>query len=169
MWELPISSPLRIYCACIDCWHAQYEYFLLLLLANKCIKNRPFRQLGRLACSPRLRSLVALSLLGCVTNRPLRGVNFYAYSVSGGDLLSVIRCSGCPFWRGYHYMDFYSKTIEPQKFVRYIAMSLIKGCPLSGVSLYTRNAHAHVIILYSTHAHPTVIANCGSYRDQQYS
>ena len=34
-------------------------------------------------------------------------------------------------------MDFYGETIGPQKFVRYIAMSTIEGCPLSGVSLYT--------------------------------
>ena len=34
---------------------------------------------------------------------------------------------------GYQYVDFYGKT---QKFVHYIAMSAIEGCPLSGVLVY---------------------------------
>ena len=37
-------------------------------------------------------------------------------------------------------MDFYCKTIGTRKFVRYITMSAMEGCPLIGVSLYTCKA-----------------------------
>ena len=67
---------------------------------------------------------------------PLRGVNFYAYSIFGDDLLSVVQGSGVSVLEGLPIMDFYGETIGPQKFVRYIAMSAIEGCPLSEVSLY---------------------------------
>ena len=68
---------------------------------------------------------------GTSLKRMLRGVNFYAYSVSGDDLLSVLRGNGVSVLEvTNNYMDFYGKTIGPQKFVRYVAMSAIEGCLL---------------------------------------
>ena len=47
-------------------------------------------------------------------------------------ILSII--VRCPLWRGC--VDVNGKTIGTQKFVRYIEVSVIEGCPLSGVPLY---------------------------------
>ena len=62
---------------------------------------------------------------GTPLKRTLRGVK--AYSVSGDDLLSVMRGNGVSVLEVTNYMDFYGETIVPQKFV---AMSAIEGCLL---------------------------------------
>ena len=46
------------------------------------------------------------------------GLNFYAYSVCGDDLLSVVRGSRVSVLEGYQYMDFYDETIGPQPLYR---------------------------------------------------
>ena len=43
-------------------------------------------------------------------------------------------------------MDFYGKTIGTRKFVRYIAMSAMEGCPLSRVSLYRISVMNDVLV-----------------------
>ena len=43
--------------------------------------------------------------------------------------------AGCPFWRGYERTELYDKTIGTCEFVRYNAVSVVGGCPLSGVPL----------------------------------
>ena len=70
-----------------------------------------------------------------MANSPLCGVNFYMYSVSGDNLLLVIRGSGVSTMEGL--LDFYGETIVLQHAIcPYIAMSTIEGCQLRGVSLY---------------------------------
>ena len=44
--------------------------------------------------------------------------------------------AGCPFWRGYERTELYDKTIGTIEFVRYNAVSVVEGCPLSRVPLY---------------------------------
>ena len=43
--------------------------------------------------------------------------------------------AGCPLWRGYERTELYAKTIGTCEFVRYNAVSVVEGCPLSGVPL----------------------------------
>ena len=43
--------------------------------------------------------------------------------------------AGCPFWRGYERTELYDKTIGTCEFVRYNAVSVVEGCPLSWVPL----------------------------------
>ena len=82
---------------------------------------------------------MALSLLGCVTNRPLRGVNFYVYSVSGDDSLSVIRDSGVSVLEGLPIYGFLWRNNRATKICPlYRDVHYIEGCPLSGVSLYSQ-------------------------------
>ena len=49
---------------------------------------------------------------------------------------------GCPLWRGC--VDVNGKTIGTQKFVRYIEVSVIEGCPLNGVPLY--NIYLYILL-----------------------
>ena len=50
--------------------------------------------------------------------------------------LLVFAGRGCPFWRGYERTELHDKTIGTCEFVRYNVLSVVEGCPLSGVPLY---------------------------------
>ena len=63
-------------------------------------------------------------------------------------------------------MDFYGKTIGTRKFVRYIAMSAMEGCPLNGVSLYTYAPRKNKVMRLACQSRVTVNAGAISGRGQ---
>ena len=71
------------------------------------------------------RPIIATKWIFCLQWNPSKVDNLEPHS------LSII--VGCPLWRGC--IDVNGKTIGTQKFVRYIEVSVIEGCPLSRVSI----------------------------------
>ena len=74
---------------------------------------------------------------GGVANCPLHGAFLYTKKHLGNNLLSIIRSSEVSALEWLSCMDLIGKTIGTKRFVRYIEVSAIEGCPLRRVSLYS--------------------------------
>ena len=81
-----------------------------------------------------------------VANCPLHVFFYMRKSIWGTFYCVLYVVAGCLLWRGYTCMDLIGKTIRTQRFVRYIEVPAVEGCPLSGVSLYISQYQYNYIV-----------------------
>ena len=77
-------------------------------------------------------------------------------------ILSII-VVGCPLWRGCR--DVNGKQSGPRNFVRCIEVSVIEGCPFSGVPLYI----GHIIAPYRSMYRPMQLQSSFRMSSNDYS
>ena len=96
---------------------------------------RAYTTRSRLPIMPCIRLLVFAGR-GCGKLSVMRGFFPTLKSIWDWFYCPLYGVAGCPFWRGYERTELHDKTIGTCEFVRYNVLSVVEGCPLSGVPLY---------------------------------